>query len=181
MAGPAGANMIFEFESKAPKIAKTAYVAPNAAIIGEVEIEAEASIWFNCVVRGDINRIFVGRGSNIQDSCVLHVTNHHPMIVQERVTVGHGAILHGATIESDCLIAMGAIILDGALIGSHSVVAAGSLVAPGTQIPPGSLVMGVPGKVVRQVTDRDREMIEIGWQNYVGYQEQYRRSLKQLD
>lgn len=103
----------------------------------------------------------------------MHVTGNHAMVVHERVTVGHGAILHGATIESDCLIGMGAIILDGAVIGSHSIVAAGALVAPGSQIPPGSLVMGTPGKVIRQVSDRDRDMIDRGWQNYVGYRAQY--------
>lgn len=170
----------YEFDGERPNVAVSAYIAPNVVLIGRVTIEDEASIWFSSVLRGDINEIRIGKGTNIQDSCLLHVTNHHAMVVGDRVTVGHGAILHGARIESDCLIGMGSIILDGALVGAHSVVAAGSIVAPGTQIPPGSLVMGIPGKVVRTVTDRDREMIERGWQNYVGYRETYIRTLKEI-
>lgn len=173
--------MQYEIDGVRPSVGASAYIAPNAVLIGRVRVEDDASIWFSCVLRGDINEIKIGKGTNIQDSCLLHVTNNHAMIVKDRVTVGHGAILHGATIESDCLIGMGSIILDGALVGAHSVIAAGSIVAPGTQIPPGSLVMGVPGKVVRTVTERDREMIERGWQNYVGYRETYIKTLKQVD
>lgn len=167
-------------KGKRPSVSQSAFVAPNAVLIGDVHVEDEASVWFSCVVRADINTITIGKGTNIQDACVLHVTNHHALSVGNRVTVGHGAILHGATIEDDCLIAMGSIVLDGALVGSHSVVAAGCIVSPGTQIPPGSLVMGVPGKVVRQVTERDRELIERGWQNYVGYSKDYQKDLKPI-
>lgn len=105
----------------------------------------------------------------------MHVTNSHPLIVGDRVTVGHGAILHGCTIESDCLIAMGAVILDGAIIKSGSIVAAGAVVAPGSEIPAGSIVMGVPGKVIRSVTPSDSRKVEKGWQNYVGYSDIYRQ------
>src|SRR5207244_2093032 len=104
--------------------------------------------------------ITIGAHSNIQDGCLLHVTNRHALYIGDRVTAGHGAILHGCHIEDDCLIAMGAVILDGAVIGTGSIVAAGAVVAPGTEIPPGSLVMGIPGKVVRQVTEGDRSKIE---------------------
>lgn len=172
--------MLYQISGLSPKIAASAFIAPNACIIGDVVVAEDASVWFSCVVRGDINKITIGEGTNIQDSCVLHVTNSHALSLGKRITVGHGAILHGAAIEDDCLIGMGAIVLDGALIGAHSIVAAGSIVSPGSQIPPGSLVMGVPGKVVRQVTERDRELIERGWQNYVGYSRDYRKALTPL-
>lgn len=160
-----------------PKVHETAFIAPNACLIGAVVVEADASVWFNTVARADINSIYIGEGTNIQDGCMLHVTHSLSLTIKERVTVGHGAILHGCQIESDCLIAMGAIVLDGAKIGAHSIVAAGSLVTPGTQIPPGSLVMGVPAKVVRQVRPADREMIERGAANYIGYKELYKQKL----
>jgi carbonic anhydrase/acetyltransferase-like protein (isoleucine patch superfamily) len=171
---------LYKFQDKSPSVHASAFVAPTACIVGEVIVKEEASIWFHTVIRGDINSVTIGQATNIQDGCLLHVTNAHPLNVGERVTVGHGAILHGATIESDCLIGMGSIILDGALIGAHSVIAAGSIVAPGSQIPPGSLVMGVPGKVVREATSKDREMIDRGWQNYVGYRQSFRQSLSAL-
>lgn len=172
--------MLYELNGDKPSLGKGVFIAPNALLVGRVRVEEEASIWFSCVARGDINEIAIGKQSNIQDGCLMHVTNHHALRVGDRVTVGHGAILHGCEIEPDCLIAMGAIVLDGALVGAHSVVAAGCLVSPGTQIPPGSLVMGVPGKVVRQVNERDREMIEKGWQNYVGYRQTFLESLREL-
>src|SRR5262249_55478442 len=106
--------------------------------------------------------------------CLLHVTNQHPCRVDDRVTAGHGAIIHGCHVESDCLIAMGAIVLDGAVVGEGSIVAAGAVIGPGTIVPPGSLVMGIPGKVVRPVTAEDRAKIERGWHNYVEYAATYR-------
>ncbi|HEY9713002.1 MAG TPA: gamma carbonic anhydrase family protein, partial [Chroococcales cyanobacterium] len=137
-------------------------------------IKEGASIWFNCVLRGDINRIDIGSNTNIQDGCLLHVTHKHPLFVGERVTVGHGAILHGCRIEADCLISMGAVVLDGAVVGAGSIVAAGAVVAPSANVPPGSLVMGIPAKVVRQVTDDDKHKIDRGWQNYLHYSGIYR-------
>ncbi|MBS1991838.1 MAG: gamma carbonic anhydrase family protein [Cyanobacteria bacterium SZAS LIN-3] len=172
---------LYKLQDKSPQVDASVFVAPTACLIGEVVVHQDASIWFHTVIRGDINSVVIGSGTNIQDGCLLHVTNTHPLKVGERVTVGHGAILHGATIESDCLIGMGSIILDGALIGAHSVVAAGSIVAPGSQIPPGSLVMGVPGKVVREATSKDREMIDRGWSNYVGYRQSFRDQLTPLN
>jgi carbonic anhydrase/acetyltransferase-like protein (isoleucine patch superfamily) len=168
---------LYKFQDKTPAVHESAFVAPTACLVGEVIVHSEASIWFHTVIRGDINSVTIGQATNIQDGCLLHVTNTHPLTVGERVTVGHGAILHGATIEADCLIGMGSIILDGALVGAHSVIAAGSIVAPGSQIPPGSLVMGVPGKVVREATSKDREMIDRGWQNYVKYRQSFREDL----
>jgi len=172
---------LYKFLDKSPSVHNSAFIAPTACLIGAVTVKEDASIWFHTVIRGDINAITIGQGTNIQDGCLLHVTNAHRLEVGERVTVGHGAILHGAKIEADCLIGMGAIILDGALIGAHSVIAAGSIIAPGSQIPPGSLVMGVPGKVVREATSKDRELIERGWQNYVGYRQSFRQDLTALD
>ncbi|HEY9774915.1 MAG TPA: gamma carbonic anhydrase family protein [Planktothrix sp.] len=161
--------MIFPYENFRPEIHETVFVAPTAVIIGRTKIAEGASIWFNCVVRGDINAIEIGKNTNIQDGCLLHVTNRNPLVVAERVTVGHGAILHGCRIEADCLVSMGAVVLDGAAVGAGSVIAAGAVVTPGTVIPPNSLVMGVPGKIVRNVTPDDCSKIERGWQNYLRY------------
>lgn len=166
--------MLYTYLSFTPKIDSSVYVAPTATVIGRVTIGNESSIWFNSIVRADINTIEIGSQTNIQDSCVLHVTNKFGVKIEDRVTVGHGAILHGCTIESNCLIAMGAIILDGAIIKSGSMVAAGAVVAPGTIIPPASLVMGTPGKVVRPLNDEDNERMQHNWKNYLEYARTYR-------
>jgi len=161
--------MQLTYENAHPTVSKSAFVAPTAVIVGNASIADHASIWFHCVIRADINRIEIGQSTNIQDGCLLHVTNRHPLIVGERVTVGHGAILHGCHIESNCLISMGAIVLDGAVIGHGSIVAAGCVVPPGMRVPPNSLLMGVPAKVVREVTAEDLSKVEKGWQNYKRY------------
>lgn len=168
---------LFSFDGAAPSIDKTAFVAPNTTVVGRVSIGPESSIWFQSVLRGDINSITIGSQTNIQDGCLLHVTHRNALVVRDRVTVGHGAILHGCEIQSDCLIAMGAIVLDGAVVGEGSLIGAGSLVPPGTNIPANSLVMGVPGRVVRQLTHDDREKVASGWKNYVGYAASYRQQL----
>lgn len=157
-----------------PVVHESVFVAPTAVLIGRVTVGERSSIWFNCVLRADINLIEIGSDTNIQDGCLLHVTNQYPCIVGDRVTAGHGAIVHGCRIESDCLIAMGAVVLDGAIVGAGSIVAAGAVVSPGAAIPAGSLVMGVPGKVVRSVSSEDRERIERGWRNYVRYAAAYK-------
>jgi len=161
--------MLFPYENYQPEVHETAFLAPTAVVIGRTKIAEGASVWFHCVVRGDINKIEIGKNTNIQDGCLLHVTNRNALIVGERVTVGHGAILHGCKIESDCLISMGAVVLDGATVGSGSIIAAGAVVTPGSEIPPNSLVMGVPAKIVRPVTADDRNKIDRGWQNYLRY------------
>jgi carbonic anhydrase/acetyltransferase-like protein (isoleucine patch superfamily) len=161
-----------------PEVQADVFVAPNATLIGRVTLKKGASIWFGAVIRGDINEIVIGADSNIQDGCLLHVTHDHSLFVGDRVTVGHGAILHGCTIESSCLISMGAIVLDGAVIGSGSIVAAGAVVSPQSKIPPNSLVMGIPGKVVRPVKAQDSAMIEAGWQNYLEYAGTYQKVLQ---
>jgi len=156
------------FKGISPKIDPTAFIAEGAVVIGDVEVGAGASIWYGCVVRGDVNHIRIGANTNIQDGTVIHVSRvDHPTIIADRVTVGHGAMIHGCTIETGSLIGIGAIILDGAVIGSESLIAAGSLITPGTVIPPRSMVMGSPGKVKRTLSDDEVAHIQTFWRNYV--------------
>jgi carbonic anhydrase/acetyltransferase-like protein (isoleucine patch superfamily) len=150
-----------------PKIARSAYAAPGAVLVGEVTLGEGASVWFGAVLRGDINRIVVGNRSNVQDGCVLHVTEELPVEIDEDVTVGHGAILHGCRVGPRCLIAMRALVLDGAVIGEDSIIAAGALVPEGAQIPPRSVVMGVPGRVVREIRETELEHIRFLGESYV--------------
>jgi gamma-carbonic anhydrase len=157
-----------------PKVDPSAFIAPNAVLIGNVKVGASASIWFNSVLRGDINYIDIGDKTNIQDGCLLHVTHEDPVVVGAEATIGHGVILHGATVESGCLVAMGAIILDGARIESGSLVAAGALIPPGMRVPKNSLVMGVPGRVVKELTDQERVRVKLNWQVYVQYALDYK-------
>jgi carbonic anhydrase/acetyltransferase-like protein (isoleucine patch superfamily) len=143
------------------------FIAPGAIVLGDVAIGARSSVWFHCVIRGDAEAITIGDSTNIQDLSVLHADPGIPCQVGHRVTVGHRVILHGCTIEDDCLIGMGAIVLNGAHIGSGSVVGAGTLVPEGMKVPPGSVVIGSPGRIVREVSDRLRDRIAHGWQHYV--------------
>jgi len=160
--------MIRSFKEKLPRIHRTAYTAHDAIIIGDVEIGAEASIWFGSIVRGDVNFIRIGDRTNIQDACVIHVSSkNHPTILEHEITVGHRVTLHGCHVESGCLIGIGSIILDGARIGHNSLVGAGSLITPGTIIPPGSLVMGAPARVKRELTNDELENLTRSWKNYV--------------
>jgi len=151
----------------APRIHPIAFVAPGAKLIGDVTLEAEASVWYNAVLRGDLAPILLGAQSNIQDNCVVHVDEGVPCRVGPRVGVGHAAILHGCAIEADCLIGMGAIVLNRVRIGRGSVIGAGAVVPEGMQVPPGSLVLGVPGRVVRQVDADLTRRIERTWRNYI--------------
>ena len=137
------------FLSIKPQIHPTAYVSPHAVVMGDVRLAAHSSVWPTAVLRGDINFIEIGEGSNIQDGTIVHLAEDLPVIVGKLVTVGHRAILHACTVEDECLIGMGATILDGAVIGKGSIIGAHALVTKGTRIPPGSLVMGTPAKVVR--------------------------------
>jgi gamma-carbonic anhydrase len=171
---------LLSFDGAHPSIDDSCFIAPGATIIGRVSIGSQSSIWFQCVIRGDINGVTIGSQTNIQDGCLLHVTQRHALFIRDRVTVGHGAIVHGCDIGNDCLIAMGAIVLDGATVGEGSLVGAGSLVPPGMQVPPGSLVMGVPAKIIRQVTPADTERIRHGWQNYLNHSQSYRAQLPKV-
>ncbi len=138
-----------------PKIHPTAWVAPGAFLRGDVVVEEQANIWYNAVLRADQETITIGKGTNVQDNCVLHGDAGCDVTVGEFVTVGHGAILHGCTVEDKCLIGMNAVVLDHAVVGAGSIVGAGAVVAAGTVIPPKSLVVGIPAKVKKTLTDED--------------------------
>lgn len=167
--------MIRSFRGRKPQIAASAYIDPQAVVIGDVSIGADSSVWPCTVIRGDVNFIRIGARTNIQDGCILHVMRDtHPLILGDAVTIGHGVVLHGCTIESRCLIGMGSIILNGAKIGAGSIVAAGTLVPEGTNVPPGSLFMGHPGKFRRALTDADQASIDAYTERYVEYKEAYR-------
>ncbi|MEJ5238237.1 gamma carbonic anhydrase family protein [Limisphaera sp. VF-2] len=142
--------------SRTPRWLGPVYVAPSAVVLGEVILGEEVSLWPHTVLRADLNRIVVGRGTNLQDCCVLHLSEDRPCEVGSHVTVGHGAILHACRVEDECLIGMRATVLDGAVIGSQSIVGAGAVVKEGFQVPPGSLVVGVPARVVRSLTETER-------------------------
>lgn len=158
-----------------PRVHERAYIDESAQVIGDVEIGEDSSIWMNVVLRGDVNRIRIGRRTNIQDGSVVHVMKGtHPTTIGDNVTVGHAAIVHGCTIHDRCLVGMGAILLNGAEIGTDSIVAAGTLIAEGTKIPPRSLVMGTPGKVRRELTDDEVRGIQAYADRYVEYAREYK-------
>ena len=166
--------MINAFNSVEPKIHPSVVVAPNAVIIGDVEIGQDSSVWFGSVIRGDVNFIRIGARTNIQDMTVVHVSSKtHPTTLEDEITVGHNATLHGCHVESGCLIGIAAVLLDGVRIGRNSLVAAGSLLTPGTQIPPRSLVLGSPAKVKRELTDDELAYLDQSWRNYVELKNRY--------
>ena len=167
--------MIRPFRGKIPKAAASAYIDPSAQMIGDIAIGEQSSVWPNVSARGDVSSITIGQQSNVQDNCVLHCDEGFPLIIGDRVTVGHLAMLHGCVIENDSLIGIGSIILNGARIGAGSVVAAGALIPEGMQIPPGSMVMGVPGKVKREITPDERERFKLNCQHYVELAAEYRK------
>ncbi len=157
-----------------PRIHPSVHLAEGARIVGDVEIGEGSSVWFNSVVRGDVNRIRIGARTNVQDLCILHVTKDHPCTLGDEVTVGHHVTIHGATVKDGTLVGMGAILMDGVEIGEECLVAAGALVPPGLKAPPRSLVMGFPAKVVRPLKPEEAQMGRKGAGNYVKYVEGYR-------
>ncbi|RLD96625.1 MAG: gamma carbonic anhydrase family protein [Aquificota bacterium] len=153
--------MIGWYKGKYPKISPSAFVAPNATVIGDVVIGKNSSVWFGSVVRGDVNYIRIGSFTNVQDNSVLHVTTEKfPLIIGDEVTMGHRVLVHGCVVGSRCLIGMGAILMDGVEIGDECLVAAGALIPPGTKVPHRSLVRGFPAKVVRELSDEEVEEIK---------------------
>jgi carbonic anhydrase/acetyltransferase-like protein (isoleucine patch superfamily) len=166
---------ILPFEGIAPRIHPTVFIAAGARIIGDVEIGEASSVWFNVVIRGDVHYIRIGTRTNIQDLTMCHVTNRRfALTVGDDVTVGHSAVLHGATIHDRVLIGMGARILDGSVIGRESLVAAGAVVREGFAVPEGVLVAGVPARVIRELNDDERAAVARGAINYEGYVARYR-------
>ena len=160
--------MIKKFQNKQPQLGEDVYVSENAMVIGDVTLGDEVNIWFGAVLRGDMHYIKIGNRTNIQDNSVVHVTTRvSPTNIGSGVTVGHSAIIHGCTIEDDCLIGMGAILMDDAIIGAGSLIGAGALIPPNMKIPKNSLVVGSPGKVIRKITEVEREMILERPQEYI--------------
>lgn len=166
--------MISPFKTIEPKIHESAYIADDAIVIGDVEIGADASIWFGSIIRGDVNFIRIGARTNIQDATVIHVSSKtHSTILEDEITVGHRVTLHGCHVERGCLIGIGAILMDGVRVGHSSLVGAGTLLTPGTQIPPRSLVIGSPGRVKRELTDDELVFLDRSWRNYVELKKHY--------
>jgi len=166
--------VIRSYKGVRPTLGAGAFVDVSAQVIGDVDLGDDSSVWMNAVVRGDVNRIRIGPRANVQDNCVVHVTARHPTILGEEVTVAHSVTLHGCTIGRRCLIGIGALVLNGAVVGEESIVAAGALVPEGMEVPPRSMVMGVPAKVRRTVSEEERAGLETYAQNYLGYKETYR-------
>ena len=166
--------MIRPYRGVLPRIASSAYVDESAQVVGDVEIGEESSVWMSVVIRGDVHRIRIGRRSNVQDGTVVHVMKDtHPTTIGDNVTIGHAAVVHGCTIEDQCLIGMGAILLNGSHIGTGSIVAAGTLVTEEMKVPPRSLVMGSPGKVRRLLTQAEVAEIQMYADRYVSYRLDY--------
>jgi carbonic anhydrase/acetyltransferase-like protein (isoleucine patch superfamily) len=160
------------------QIDPTAFVAPGAVIVGDVTLGPRSSVWYQAVLRGDVAKIIIGADSNVQDGSILHADAGYPCTLGQRVTLGHGAIVHGATVEDDVMIAMRAVVMTGARIGAGSIVAVGAVVLEGVEIPPGSVVMGTPGKVRRACEERDFALIRHAAEHYVAAAQAYRRRSK---
>jgi len=165
--------MLRSFRGVWPRVARSAYVDPGAAVIGDVTIGERSSVWPSASVRGDIAVIEIGEETNIQDGTVVHTDANYPAVIGNRVTVGHMAVLHGCTVEDEVLIGIGAIVLNGARIGKGAVVASGALVPEGAEIPAGMLAMGVPAKPKRPVTGEEQERFRQGVHNYIARAQEY--------
>lgn len=166
---------IVSYQGRTPKIHPSVFIADGVHIIGDVEIGKDSSVWYNTVIRGDVNYIRIGERTNIQDNTVIHVTSKKfPTNIGSNVTIGHNAVIHACTINDYCLIGMGAIILDDAKVGPHSLVAAGAVVTMGSVITEGMLAAGVPAKVIRPLTEEERQSLVQSAQNYIDYVSTYR-------
>lgn len=171
--------MIYTLGDHTPSLGADVFVAPNASVIGDVVIGASSSLWFGVVVRGDSFPIRIGARTNVQDNAVVHVTGGKAATsIGDDVTVGHLALVHGCTIGNRCLVGMGSIVLDGAVVEDDCIIAAGALVTPGTRVPAGSMVMGRPGKVIRKLTDADRDAVLDAARHYVENAKTFLNSLR---
>ncbi|MDH4070182.1 MAG: gamma carbonic anhydrase family protein [Ignavibacteria bacterium] len=166
---------VLSIGGKTPRVPETVFVADGAYVIGDVDLGEESSVWFQAVLRGDINTITIGPRSNIQDGCVFHVTDSDSVAVGSDVTIGHRAIIHGSRIGDESLIGMGAVVLDGASIGKSSLVAAGAVVLQGMEVPDGVLAAGVPARIIRGLTEAEKEGIRESAVHYVGYARSFSR------
>lgn len=172
-------NKIFPYLDLFPQIHPSVFLASGAKIIGDVRIDEGSSVWYNCVVRGDVHYIKIGKMSNVQDNSMLHVTNgKYPLEIGDKVTIGHSVTLHGCILQDYCLIGMGAVVLDGAVVEENSIVAAGSVIRPKFVVPSGKLVAGVPAKVIRDLTPLELEEFEKSAQRYKKYTEITIESIK---
>ena len=179
---PVESGKVYEFQGKTPIIHPSCFLAAGSRVIGDVVVDENVSVWFNVVIRGDVERIRIGRNSNIQDNVVIHVTHFkNPTQIGKSVTVGHSAVLHGCTVEDGALIGMNSVVLDRAVIGKGALVAAGAVVTPHTHIPDGMLAAGIPAKIIRKLSDAEREMVEEGSGNYMMYVQHYRNELPPKD
>lgn len=165
------------FDGVAPTVSPTAYVAPGSVLIGDVTVDEESSIWYNAVLRADNESIRIGRYTNVQDNCIVHADPGFPTAIGSFVTIGHGAIVHAATVEDDVLIGMNATILNGAVIGRGSIVGAGAVVTEGATIPPGSLALGVPAKVVKSLKPDEMEQNHQHAIDYAALAHQHKRAV----
>lgn len=160
--------MILSFKGIKPKLGKDVFIAQNAVVTADVEIGDQSSVWYGCVIRGDVNTVRIGKQTNIQDGTIVHVTRQkYPTVIGDRVTIGHGCILHGCVIEDDSFIGMGATVMDGVVIESGAMVAAGALVTPGKRVKKGELWGGSPAKLIRPLTEQDVAFFPVSAQNYV--------------
>lgn len=159
------------------KIHDTAFVAPNATVLGNVTIEREASVWFGAVIRAELDTVTIGERSNVQDGTIMHVDEGNPVVIGKNVTIGHRAVIHGATVEDNCIIGIGAILLNGCRIGANSIVGAGAVVPEGKTYPPNSLLIGVPARVARTLTDEQIARIAEGADHYVMFGSAYHRQM----
>jgi carbonic anhydrase/acetyltransferase-like protein (isoleucine patch superfamily) len=171
--------MLYRYGGKNPNVDSSVFVAPGAHIIGDVTIGEESTVWFNAVLRGDEGPISIGKKCSIQDNVTAHLYEGFPLVIEDEVTVGHNAILHGCTVKKRCIIGMGSTILDGAEIGEESIIGANTLIPSGKKIPPRSLVVGSPGKVIREITDKDVELIQLSIDTYVQKGKEYTLELKE--
>jgi len=171
---------IYPYQNKFPQIDSSVFLAPGSKIVGEVSIGKNSSVWYNTVIRGDVNFVEIGEWTNVQDCSMLHVTNgKYPLIIGDRITIGHSAKLHGCILEDASLIGIGAIVLDGAVVESRSMVAAGAVVTPGFRVPSGKLAAGVPAKVIRDLSDYELSDIEISAERYFKYVQLTLESMKE--
>ncbi|MFX1341893.1 MAG: gamma carbonic anhydrase family protein [Promethearchaeota archaeon] len=170
---------ILSYQGKKPKIADNAYISPRATVIGSATIGARCNVWEHAVIRADYNTIDIGTDTSIQDNSTVHCDVRYPTKIGSRVIVGHNAVVHGCTVEDNVLIGIGAAILNEAQVGQRSIIGAGSLIPPGKKIPPESVVVGVPGKVIRSITPVDRFELDNNWQIYVELGRRYKKELQE--